>query len=162
MPNSYFFPPNSSQVPQYNTIPYILIIILILLIIYTGVIATILLINKFLNVANCCPFKDRAQEVSCPSCLEGMRYTAERCNVDIPSPFSVVRLCTQEISASCKCGSCLRECSKTIKQIRDGFVICCQCCKVCDVFHFPECKCNCTKPECNEINCGCFSINFNN
>ena len=162
MPNSsYLFPPNSSQFSP-STIPYIPIIILGLLFIYTGLIATFLLLKKFVSVAMCCPCKDRVEEVSCPSCLEGMKYTAERCNIDIPSPSSVVKLCTQEIRAACKCNRYLGDCSGSFQHIRDGFTGCCQCYKLCDGLRFPECKCNCTTPECNEINCGCFTINFNN
>ena len=160
--SSYFFPSDSSQVFSTRTIPYIPIIILLLLILYTGVIATILLLKKFIRIGKCCPCKDRVEGISCPSCLEGIRFTAERCNVGIPSPSSIVKMCTQEMGAACMCGNCWRDCSDSMKHIRDGFANCCQCCKVCDVIHFPECKCSCSKPECNEINCGCFSINFNN
>ena len=156
----YFFPPDSPQVSPTSPVLYIPIVILLLLAFYAVVIAVILLVKKFLRLEKYCHCKDTILGPSFPSCLQGMRYLAERCNMNIPSPSNFVDERCLAITAACQCGFYLRSISGAIKDFKDSIVHFCRCCNNCKICHYPECNCTCNKPECNEINCGCFSINF--
>eukprot|EP00800_Vazella_pourtalesii_P022884 TRINITY_DN9084_c0_g1_i1.p1 TRINITY_DN9084_c0_g1~~TRINITY_DN9084_c0_g1_i1.p1 ORF type:complete len:167 (-),score=1.25 TRINITY_DN9084_c0_g1_i1:176-676(-) len=156
----YFFPPGSSQTSRTYPALYIPIVLLSLLVLYTVVIAVILLVKKFLLFYKCCYCNDGITRPYIPSCLEGLRYFAERCNLDIPSPSNFIDQRFRVIIAACNCCSCLRSISGALKDLKDSVLNLCQCCNNCGMCHYPECNCTCNKPECNEINCGCFSINF--
>ena len=156
----YFYLPDSTQNLLAYPILYIPVIIILLLTFYAGFIAVILLVKKFLRFDKCCHYKDEIIRPSFPSCLEGVRYFAEQCNLSIPSPSNFIDERCRAIVSACQCCHCLRSISDSMKDFKDSIVNFGQFCIYCDMCHCPECNCTCTRPECNEINCGCFSINF--
>ena len=156
----YFFPPDSPQTSPAYPVLIIPIVIFLLLTFYAGIIAVIMLVKKLLPFNNACHCKGEFIKQSFPSCLERMRYLAERCNINIPSPSNLIDERCRAIIATCQCGGYLRSIFYAMKEFKDSIVNFCQCCNNCNMCHCPECNCTCTKPECNEINCGCFSINF--
>ena len=159
MPNQtfLFYDQNPRNLTKFFLIP---IITLLLACFYLLLIFCILILRKlfsFSHIPSCNVFN---RNFTCNFCSTNLRAAAEKYTIFIPSKDYFFQLCTS------KCenwnNNCQLNCNEKCHRFRQfppawyhSFK------SFSENIHLPECRCSCIRPECQEVNCGCFSINFN-